>query len=493
MLGYYDPWRVLGSFAIACLAGFVAFESVEHTRISQRPRLWAAVGGITLGLGIWSMHFTGMIAWRPPFALFYSVGRTLLSVVVAMAASWFALYIVSRNVSASSKAWSALLVGSGICAMHYLGMSALSFSVAPMWDRTWIVISFLIAVSASWVAIALLEKSGLRANSLRWQLAASAIIGIAICGMHYAGMRAFMLMPGAIALDLPGSVSGPVLAQVGVGNALVLTFGLLIVSYRDKAAWIAMASDARLSAQFSAQQLERMAAAGKIAASVAHEINNPLEAVMNLLYLVQGGELGEQEREYLAMAQAELRRIAQITTHTLKFYRQQSSPTATSIPDLIESALTLFKNSLVTSAIAVEKDWPEHLPQVVCREGEIRQVIANLISNAIDAMGKGGTLRLGVQADDAGLTTYVADNGAGIHPEFRHRILEPLFTTKGIGGTGLGLSLSAEIIKRHGGRLTFTTESERAPTGTCFEFFLPYQPEEAVYFEREATAPSRIA
>jgi signal transduction histidine kinase len=439
------------------------------------------------------MHFIGMIAWRPPFPLFYSVGRTLLSMAVAMAACWFALYIVTRNVSPVSRARSALLVGTGICAMHYIGMSALSFSVPPMWNRVWIALSFAIAVSASWMAIALLEKSGSGINSLRRQLAASVIIGVAICGMHYAGMQAFMVMPEAVALDPPGSVSGPLLARVGVGNALVLTLGLLIVSYRDKRAWIEMASDARLAAQLSGQQLERMAAAGKIAASVAHEINNPLEAVMNLLYLVQGGELGAQEREYLTMAQAELRRIAQITTHTLKFYRQQSSPTATSIPDLVDSALTLFKNSLVTSSITVEKDWPEQVPHIVCRDGEIRQVIANLISNAIDAMGKGGTLRLGIQVGDEGLTTYVADSGAGIEPEYRDKIMEPLFTTKGIGGTGLGLSLSAEIIKRHGGRLTFTTESQRAPTGTRFEVFLPYQPAEAVYFPRDVVAPSRIA
>lgn len=493
MPGYYDPWTVFGSFVIACLAGFVAFESVEHTRMSHRPRLWVAVGGITLGLGIWSMHFIGMIAWRPPYELFYSVGRTLLSVVVAMAACWFALYIVSRNVSESARARSALLVGTGICAMHYIGMSALSFSVRPMWNGTWITISFAIAVGASWVAIALLEKSGSGINSLRRQIAASLIIGVAICGMHYAGMQAFMPMPGSVALDMPGSVSGPLLARVGVGNALIFTLGLLIVSYRDKAAWIGMASDARIAAQLSAQQLERMAAAGKIAASVAHEINNPLEAVMNLLYLAQGGELGSQEREYLAMAQAELRRIAQITTHTLKFYREHSSPTATSIPDLVESALMLFKNSLVTSSITVEKDWPEEVPHIICREGEIRQVIANLISNAIDVMGKEGTLRLGIEVGDEGLTTYVADSGGGIEPEFRDKIMEPLFTTKGIGGTGLGLSLSAEIIKRHGGRLSFMTESERTPTGTRFEIFLPYEPAEAVYLPREAVAPSRIA
>jgi signal transduction histidine kinase len=451
------------------------------------------MGGITLGLGIWSMHFTGMIAWRPPFELFYSVGRTLLSVVAAIAASWFALHIVTQNVSAASKAGSALLVGSGICAMHYIGMSALTFSGTAMWDRRWIVISFVIAVSASWVAIALLEKTGSGIKSFQRQLVASGIIGVAICGMHYAGMQAFMLMPGAAALNPPDSVSGPVLARVGVGNALLLTVGLLIVLYRDKAVWIEMASDARLQAQVSAQQLERLAAVGKIAASVAHEINNPLEAVMNLLYLAEGGELGRQEREYLALAQSELRRIAQITTHTLKFYRQQTSPTATSIPDLFESALMLFKSSLFTSSIAVEKAWTEQVPQIICREGEIRQVIANLISNAIDSMGKGGILRLGIQPGDDGLTMHVADTGAGIEPEFRDKIMEPLFTTKGIGGTGLGLSLSAEIIKRHGGRLTFSTESEGTSTGTRFEFFLPYQPAETVYFERDTAVPTRIA
>jgi NO-binding membrane sensor protein with MHYT domain len=491
--GYYDPWTVLGSFLIACLAGFVAFESVGHTRISHSPRLWVAMGGITLGLGIWSMHFIGMIAWRPPFELFYSVDRTLLSVLAAIAASWFALHIVTRNVSTASKAGSALLVGSGICAMHYLGMSALSFSAPVMWDPRWIVISFLIAVTASWMAIALLEKTGVGIKSFRRQLAASGIIGIAICGMHYSGMQAFMPTPGAVALALPGSVSGPVLARVGVGNALLLTLGLLIVLYRDKAVWIQAASDARLEAQLSAQQLERMAAVGKIAASVAHEINNPLEAVMNLLYLVEGGELAPSDREYLAMAQSELRRIAQITTHTLKFYRQQTSPMATSIPDLFESALMLFKNSLCTASISVEKEWPDQVPPIICREGEIRQVIANLISNAIDAMGKGGTLRVGIHPGEEGLKMHVADTGAGIEPAFRDKIMEPMFTTKGIGGTGLGLSLSAEIIKRHGGSLAFSTEHEGTITGTRFEFFLPYEPAEAVYFERDAVAPSRTA
>jgi signal transduction histidine kinase len=108
-------------------------------------------------------------------------------------------------------------------------------------------------------------------------------------------------------------------------------------------------------------------------------------------------------------------------------------------------------------------------------------------------MGKGGTLRVGIHPGEEGLKMHVADTGAGIAPAFRDKIMEPMFTTKGVGGTGLGLSLSAEIIKRHGGSLAFSTEHEGTVTGTRFEFFLPYEPAEAVYFERDAATPIRTA
>jgi len=478
MPGYYDLWTVFCSFLIAFLAGFVAFESVDHTRYSEAVRGWVFFGGVTLGLGIWSMHFMGMLAWHPPFALFYSVDRTLLSVLVAICASWLALHLVAQNLSRRSlavKALGALLVGSGICAMHYIGMSALHFSGHVMWDRRWVVYSFVIAVTASWAAMEMLNRSGAGIRNLTPRLLASVVIACAICGMHYSGMRAFMLEDDAVSVHLPASFSGLALARVGVGNAIAFTFGLLVVSYRDKARWIQMAHEARLQAEESARKLEGLAAAGKIAASVAHEINNPLEAVMNLLYLAQSGEVGDAEHEYLATAQDELKRIAAITTHTLKFYRQQSSPTPVSIPELFESALALFQTPLRASRITVVRQWLQNLPPVVCREGEIRQVLANLISNAIDSMPDGGTLALKASAAANGLDIEICDTGPGIPAEFQNRILEPFFTTKGRNGTGLGLTISAEIIARHGGALNFESGPDREQAGTCFKLFLPFQ------------------
>ena len=479
MPGYFDLWTVLFSFVIASLAGFVAFESIEHTHYSTRPDLWTLISGITLGLGIWSMHFIGMLAWKPPFPLYYSLGRTLLSVLAAIAASWIAVRVTIRHRAGASRNHlivGAIVVGTGICSMHYIGMSALRFSEPEMWSRSLVMLSVGIAIAASFVALELFRRSGQGEFSIRRQVAASLVLGVAICGMHYTGMVAMMLPAGSVSLASANSFSGSELARVGVGNALVFTVCLLIVFSRDKVRLLEATSRARFAAQEANRNAERLSAAGKIAASVSHEINNPLAAVTNLLYLTEHGNVGETEREYLRTAQCELARIAEITAHTLKFYRQQGAPTATSLTELFESALVIFARRLTVGAIRVEKDWDPAAPNVVCRSGEIRQVFANLIGNAIEAMPMGGRLDLSVQRQDGGVQILVADTGQGISKTDQARILEPFFTTKGASGTGLGLSISAEILQRHGGTLQFTSSTEPGTSGTRFMLFLPVQP-----------------
>ena len=477
MPGYFDFWTVLFSFAISSLAGFVAFESIDHTRFSDRPGRWTLISGVTLGLGIWSMHFIGMLAWQPPFPLYYSLGRTLSSVLAAIAASWLAMRITVKHTEGAPRhnlLLGALAVGSGICGMHYLGMSALHFNMPVMWDRFWVILSFAIAVTASLGALELLRRSGGDDFGIRRQVAASLVLGLAICGMHYAGMRAMMLQPGSFCQWQPGGFSGSALARIGVGNALMFTICLLVVSYRDKVRLLQAASEARFQAQEASRKAERLGAAGKIAASISHEINNPLEAVTNLLYLVERGEIGKTEAEYLQSAQSELRRIAEITTHTLKFYKQQSAPSSTELPELFESALSVFAKRLRGSGISVEKHWDSEAPKVVCRAGEIRQVFANLIGNAIDAMPTGGSLLLAVRADgQGGAEVEVSDTGLGISEEAQKRIFEPFFTTKGVSGTGLGLSICAEILERHGGTLRFSSSTESGHSGTRFRLYLP--------------------
>ena len=479
MPGYFDLWTVLFSFVIASLAGFVAFESIDHTRYSTKPELWTAISGATLGLGIWSMHFVGMLAWKPPFPLYYSLGRTLLSVCAAIAASWVAMRITIRHRGGSRRdhlVAGAVVVGLGICSMHYIGMSALQFSQPEMFNKVLVGVSIAIAIAASFVALELFRRSGRGEFSIRRQAAASLVLGLAISGMHYTGMSAMMLAPGAVSVEVPNSFSGAELARVGVGNALVFTVCLLVVFSRDKVRLLEATSQARFAAQEANRNAERLSAAGKIAASISHEINNPLEAVTNLLYLVEHGTLGDAELDYIRLAQSELARIAEITTHTLKFYRQQSAPVPASLADLLESALVIFAKRLQKAGISVNKQWDPAAPAVVCRSGEIRQVFANLIGNAIEAMPAGGRLSLSVRQQLRGVGVVVEDTGQGISPADQARILEPFFTTKGASGTGLGLSISAEILQRHGGTLQFTSSTEPGSSGTKFSLYLPTEP-----------------
>jgi len=479
--GYYDLWTVSLSFAIAALSGFAAFESVRHARHSRHRLLWATAGGVVLGFGIWSMHFVGMLAWMPPFPLSYSVNRTVASMVAAVLASLWAMnFAVATDLPSRSRMMlGALFVAAGICAMHYIGMSAVHFSEPVMWSARWIFASCGIALVASFGALLLLNLSNREDFNIGHQLAGAFAIGLAICGLHYSGMHAMMLQPGTVALGYPGDATGATLARIGVGNALIFTVCLLVISYHDRLRLLHAAHDAQIRAQDAGRTAEQLSAAGRIAASIAHEVNNPLEAVTNLLYLAEQSEMSPTALDYLHHAQKELQRVSEITTHTLKFYRQQHGPSLSSLPELAESVLVLFGRKLETRRISIKKDWPADVPNVQCRSGEIRQVIANLIGNAIDSMPQGGMLSISAQVVGECVELSIADTGQGIPEEAKEKLFQPFFTTKGVGGTGLGLSISAEILQRHGGTLTFDSKTEPPDQGTTFKMLLPIQAQES--------------
>lgn len=236
-------------------------------------------------------------------------------------------------------------------------------------------------------------------------------------------------------------------------------------------------------AELALIQSEKLAAVGRLASSISHEINNPLEAITNLLYLVYLSEdLPPQAREYVRTAQSELSRVCQIATQTLRFHRQAVSATRVTAQELVEAVLNLYHGRLLNSRISVETDFRTSRP-VLCFENDIRQVLNNLIANAIDAMRHGG--RLLVRAHDAvnrsadgterkGVRITIADTGHGMPPAVRARIFEPFYTTKELNGTGLGLWISAGIIDRHQGRILLRSSDHAVHHGTIFSIFLPY-------------------
>ena len=227
-------------------------------------------------------------------------------------------------------------------------------------------------------------------------------------------------------------------------------------------------------------QTEKLAAVGRLASSIAHEINNPLEAVTNLLFLLRGDQNTQAEREqYLEAAEQELRRVSNITNQTLRFHKQSNKATNIQIDELVSGSLSVYQGRLAHSGVQVERR-DRVTKTVESFDGEIRQVLINLIGNAIDAMHAGGRLLIRsreatcLKTSRTGVTVTIADTGPGISAEVQKKIFEPFFTTKGTGGTGLGLWVSAEIIDRHQGKLMLRSSRGSEKSGTVFTLFLPY-------------------
>lgn len=223
------------------------------------------------------------------------------------------------------------------------------------------------------------------------------------------------------------------------------------------------------------RKAEKLAAVGQLASSIAHEINNPLESITNLLYLVRHSSSMDEVQEYAKLAQSELSRVTEITLQTLKFHRQQSKPDHIALADVIETVLSLYAGHLMVRRIRLEKKI-EQAPRVFCHEGEIRQVLNNLVRNAVDAMEIGGTLRVRLRSccdrGVRGVRITVADSGEGISPAILGHLFEPFRTTKELTGTGLGLWVSKGIVDKHGGNILVRTRRIK-PSGTVFSLWLP--------------------
>lgn len=224
---------------------------------------------------------------------------------------------------------------------------------------------------------------------------------------------------------------------------------------------------------------EKLAVAGRLAASVAHEINNPLEAVTNLLYLVALAGTLEDAQAHARTAMDELLRVSLIAQSTLKFHRQLGAPRMTHLSEVLDGVITMFRNRLKTAGVELLLETEREIP-IACMPGEAQQVFANLISNAVEAMPRGGQLRIRLRAGSdwrdratQGLRVTVADTGVGMSRATQARIFEPFFTTKAETGTGLGMWVVAQLVTRHSGAVWVRSSTGTGASGTVVSLFLP--------------------
>jgi two-component system, NtrC family, sensor kinase len=227
------------------------------------------------------------------------------------------------------------------------------------------------------------------------------------------------------------------------------------------------------------RETEKLAAMGRVAGIIAHEINNPLEAITNIFYLLRNHpSLSEDARTYADMAEQELQRVSHITHQTLSFYRESKQPIQVFLPQLLNDVLELQQRALSSSRITVRKEYIA-AASVTGFPVELRQVFLNLIGNAIQAMPEGGVLGVSVrEATDwrrnvRGTVISVLDTGKGIHPEATQQLFQPFFSTKSTKGTGLGLWISNGIVQKYDGRITCRSVRVKDGCVTCFRVFLP--------------------
>jgi len=354
---------------------------------------------------------------------------------------------------------------------------------------------------------AFLNKSGYcadRASHLRglWEIDSAMLLGLVLTdeALLRGGLEVFRRVVHAqpVWSDLPAILLTSCSSEPGcaaiVGRARTEVRSLILldrpvrkemllnaiqVAYnaRQKQLQIRDAAARQFQSDEALRKSEHLAVAGRLVATMAHEVNNPLEALGNLLFLVENSGSLEEAHSVGHLATKEFQRISEIVERTLRFHRAPAKPALTDVSELALSALALFRGKLrerhIRERITAERAFG------YCCEGEIRQALVNLIGNAIDAMRDGGNLRLHVSVASINGIEYVrltiADTGGGIRKEIRPELFRQFFTTKGSSGTGLGLWLTRDIIQKNGGRLRYRSRTD-PPTGTVFAMYLPSSP-----------------
>ena len=222
-------------------------------------------------------------------------------------------------------------------------------------------------------------------------------------------------------------------------------------------------------------QAEKIAATGRMAATIAHEINNPLEAITNLLYLIQPKLTDKEALDHLAAAEEELERVAHIARQTLGYYREHTAASPASLSEIARHAATIYRPRCVSARIELETHFNSSRTAVL-RRGEIMQVISNLLANAIYAMPGGGRLSISVEDVDepaSGMELAISDTGVGIAPDNLPKVFDAFFTTRATVGTGIGLFIAKQFVAGHGGEISIASQTDAANRGTTVRVFLP--------------------
>jgi signal transduction histidine kinase/AmiR/NasT family two-component response regulator len=497
--GAFQTPLVLLSIAVAIFASYTALRMTERVGRTSGPSIyaWTAGGALAMGSGIWAMHFIGMLAFRLPIPVGYDIPLTLLSLLIPIAVSGIALWRVGRpSVDWKGLAGSGILVGLGINTMHYTGMAALRMDPLIRYDPWLFMLSVLIAMVASvgglWIGFQL------RHNFPRaWlaRLGAAAMLGSAIAGMHYTGMAAASFPLGSVCQAASRGVSQDGLAVM----VLLATLGILTVALLASVFDAKLESHSRLLAASEATVQERgamleaerearshaesvSAMKDEFLATLSHELRTPLNAILGWAVMLRRGvrdeatvQRGLETIERNARAQAslieDLLDMSRIVAGKIRLDVQEVAPAS-----FVETAVATVQPAAMAKKIELAVDLDAGAGPIVGDPSRLQQVMWNLLSNAVKFTPLGGTVRVTLEHSHGEVVIKVADSGIGIPVDFVPLVFDRFrqadsSTTRRHGGLGLGLSIARQLVEMHGGAIEVASEGEG--TGATFTVRFP--------------------
>jgi NO-binding membrane sensor protein with MHYT domain len=474
--GTYNLYLVALSILVASVASYTALDLGGHVAAARglARRAWLVAAAITMGGGIWSMHFIGMLAFVLPIPMSYDIGLTTLSLAVAIVVTGGGFYVISRQGASPLRlVLSGIFMGLGIVAMHYTGMAAMQGHAELGYDPLFVALSVVIAIGASTAALWLAFQT-----TDPWQkFIAALVMGLAISGMHYTGMRAAIFTAHSSVHEAPVNAS---LDQTNLALAVAgITFVILAFASIASLAEQKRAEEALRQAQADLARVNRVTAMGALTASIAHEVSQPIAAAATsadacLRWLSRDPPDLEEARAAAMGIVKDATRAAEIINRIrLLFKKGTTQRELLDVNDVIREMIALLRGEVAQHSVSVRTELAADLPQVMGDRVQLQQVMMNLMSNGIDAMKDvEGPRELAIKsqrAENEQIMVSVSDTGVGLPPQQADQIFNAFVSTK-LHGTGMGLSISRSIVESHSGRLW---SADSSPRGASFHLILP--------------------
>jgi two-component system, sensor histidine kinase and response regulator len=500
LTGYYDDRLVALSIAIAILAAYAAVDLSGRMTVARgRSRLaWLCGGAFAMGVGIWSMHYMGMEAFRLPVLVRYDWPTVVLSMVAAILASAVALFVVTRtSLSTPAALVGSVLMGGGIASMHYIGMHAMRLPAMCVYSRGLVALSILLGIVISFLAIRLTFAVRDESSHWGWRKSRNALLmGLAIPVVHYVGMAAVTFVSGPLqnsGLAHTVDTSGLALAAIVLGTLSILL--LVFVTAAVDRRFSLHALELKLSQQRSLMMEEMNAAREKarvaeganrakseFLANMSHEIRTPLNGIIGMTDLALQTGLTAEQREYIETVKLSADALLNVINDILDFSKIEAGKvdleeTDFGLSHCIAGAMKTMAPNADEKQLELLCELAVGVPEIVRGDsGRLRQVLLNLLGNALKFTAEGGVgLKVAVDVfeEEAVILHFiVSDSGVGIAPEKLNVIFDSFTqadtsTTRQFGGTGLGLTISRRLVEMMGGRIW--VESEPG-TGSRFHF-----------------------